>query len=441
MFAVLAVLAAAYATVFISIIHFNSIERSFNLNNQKNSLIHVSILPQGSTKHSGWSYSFTRPDGSLQIIDGNIYDVLIDNLSRYDIDDWYLTLNIRRSLYLNSAWAGTTTITQRHNGEFRTQTLDLRLGFDQDIHLYHIKGDNLLIPLTNGDSITYHPSLAARETPIPSFNERTGRIVTTIGFIFYNHATGTGYPQIANGTFHYHLHKKITDSFTFWILNLSLAVWISILAVLLFSENRLKELERQQMHDQAIINEVMECFTAFIDAKDSYTAGHSTRVAVISRMLAEELGLDAKQCREVYYCGMLHDSGKMGVPDQIITKPGKLTEDEYSQIKEHTLDGYLILRNVTTIPNACEVARHHHERYDGNGYPDKLKGNEISLYARIICVADSYDAMNSERCYGRSSTKDEIIDELKACSGTHFDPEIAAAMLRLIEKGCIPDFT
>ncbi len=441
MIAVLLVLLLLYGHFLYSSWQFNTEERTIALNKQQNSLIQVSIEPLNGSVHTGWFYEIPKANGGTQLITGNVYDILIDNFSQYEIADWYLTLNIRYPIYLNSAWAGTTTIRQNRDGEIIEQTLDLRQGFDQPIQLQHITGNDLLIPLKKGDSVTYHPSISAREMPIPPYSEKTGRVFTTIGFIFYTPTKSGTAPQINNGTFTYHLHKNITDTFEFWLLNMLLLIWGTIACIFLFSEKKLRELERKRSYDQAITNEIMTCFTGFIDAKDSYTAGHSSRVALYARRIAEEVGLNEDACRDVYYCGMLHDAGKIGVPDQIITKPGKLSCDEYSMIQEHTVDGYQILRSLTTLPHASEVARHHHERYNGSGYPDRLAGTAIPYYARIVCIADSFDAMSSERCYGKCSTKTEIIAELKNCSGTQFDPELAAVMIRLIEKGTFPFLT
>ena len=127
--------------------------------------------------------------------------------------------------------------------------------------------------------------------------------------------------------------------------------------------------------------------------------------------------------------------GKIGIHDDILSKPEHLTEEEFRSIRKHTLQGFEILSSLTAIPEACIVARYHHERYDGMGYPDGLKGDEIPLYARIICLADSFDAMNSNRCYRKHMTPDLIINQIRDNAGMQFDPVVCQAMLRLLSSG------
>ena len=136
----------------------------------------------------------------------------------------------------------------------------------------------------------------------------------------------------------------------------------------------------------------------------------------------------------------LHDSGKIAIPSEILNKPGKLTPKEQEVIRNHPRIGGEILKDFTSLPGICEGARYHHERYDGTGYNEGLKGEEIPFYARIICVADSYDAMAADRCYSRGLDAETIKKEIRSNMGTQFDPEIAAAMLELMEEGKVPIF-
>ena len=154
--------------------------------------------------------------------------------------------------------------------------------------------------------------------------------------------------------------------------------------------------------------EMMQTLSTTIEAKDEYTRGHSHRVAEYAALIAEELGWDKKEIKNLKNAAHLHDIGKICIPDNILNKPTRLTEEEFQVIKEHTVIGAEILKNITLISHVKEVARSHHERYDGMGYPDGLKGEEIPLYARVITVADSYDAMKSRRIY-RNPLDDQII--------------------------------
>ena len=175
-----------------------------------------------------------------------------------------------------------------------------------------------------------------------------------------------------------------------------------------------------------------------IDAKDKYTNGHSNRVAEYSKMLATAIGLDKQMQTEIYYSALLHDIGKIGIPDTIINKSEKLTEEEYDIIKTHPEIGSQILSSISTMKNISVGARSHHEHFDGSGYPDSKKGDEISLIARIICVADCFDAMTTQRSYWQPISVEDVCEEIIKCSGTQFDPQIVPYMIKLIDSGLAP---
>ncbi len=172
-----------------------------------------------------------------------------------------------------------------------------------------------------------------------------------------------------------------------------------------------------------------------IDAKDEYTQGHSRRVSDYSGSIAKELGFDEKKIADIKFIALLHDIGKIGVPDSVLNKPGKLTEDEYQLMKNHTVIGADILKDIGMIPEIDVGAKYHHERYDGKGYPDGLEGEEIPKIARIIAVADAYDAMTSTRIYRNRLEPGIVMEEIEKGLGTQFDPEAGAAMLRLLKEG------
>ena len=180
--------------------------------------------------------------------------------------------------------------------------------------------------------------------------------------------------------------------------------------------------------------EVMEALAHTIDAKDEYTRGHSVRVAKYSRMLAQKLGLSEEDCDNVYYMGLLHDIGKIGVPNAIINSKSKLTDEEYAVIKTHPGVGFDILAEIKSRPDLSIGARWHHERYDGKGYPDKKAGEEIPYFARIIAVADTYDAMTSNRSYRNYLPQDVVRSEIEKNMGTQFDPKVAKCMIELIDE-------
>lgn len=172
-----------------------------------------------------------------------------------------------------------------------------------------------------------------------------------------------------------------------------------------------------------------------IDAKDQYTAGHSMRVARISEMIAKNMGWNIDEIQNLHYVALLHDIGKIGIPDSILKKSDKLTEDEYAQIKLHPVIGGEILKDIHTIPHVEEGALYHHERYDGRGYPKGLKGEQIPITARIIGIADSYDAMSSDRVYRAHLSTARIIEEFEKGLGKQFDPEIGRMFIDMLKSG------
>ncbi len=188
-----------------------------------------------------------------------------------------------------------------------------------------------------------------------------------------------------------------------------------------------RELEGLSLH-------VVQAMAKTIDAKDKYTNGHSNRVAEYSKEIAKRYGYSPERQEEIYMMGLLHDVGKIGVPDTVINKPGKLTDDEYAMIKSHPAIGAEILTTITEIPKLVTGARWHHERFDGKGYPDGLKGDEIPEEARIIAVADAYDAMTSRRSYRDIIPQEQVKSEIEKGMGTQFDGRFAKIMLQMIAE-------
>ena len=174
-----------------------------------------------------------------------------------------------------------------------------------------------------------------------------------------------------------------------------------------------------------------------IDAKDTYTKEHSLRVSQYSVALARALGWNERRISRLRYDAMVHDIGKIGIPDAILNKKGRLSEDEFEVIQSHTIRGYQIFEKTTAFPTAKLVARHHHERFDGTGYPDHLKGKDIPENARIVCIADAFDAMSSDRCYRKALSIESIREEIEKGAGTEFDPEYAEVFIKLLDDGVI----
>ncbi|NLM17366.1 MAG: HD domain-containing protein [Candidatus Riflebacteria bacterium] len=180
--------------------------------------------------------------------------------------------------------------------------------------------------------------------------------------------------------------------------------------------------------------DTLSALTSAIDAKDSYTKGHSDRVTEISVTLGAALNLPQSEIEKLRLGGMLHDIGKIGIPELVLNKPGHLSDDEYNIMKSHPTQGVAILENVQFLENVIPIVRSHHERYDGRGYPDSLKGDEIPFLARIVSIADTYDAMTTDRPYRKALSAQEAVKEIKRCAGTQFDPHIAKTFIELVEK-------
>lgn len=180
--------------------------------------------------------------------------------------------------------------------------------------------------------------------------------------------------------------------------------------------------------------QVVSALAAAIDAKDNYTNGHSSRVAEYARTIAARSGCSPEEQNEIYMMGLLHDVGKIGVPDEVINKPSRLTKDEFELIKRHPVIGSNILASIKQRPKLATGARWHHERYGGGGYPDGIAGEQIPEEARIIAVADAYDAMTSRRSYREIMPQEKVLQELKNGSGTQFDPRFAKIMIEMIEE-------
>jgi putative nucleotidyltransferase with HDIG domain len=183
----------------------------------------------------------------------------------------------------------------------------------------------------------------------------------------------------------------------------------------------------------------IKSLAAAIETKDIYTRGHSERVTRYSELIALELGLEEKEIKDLRLAGLLHDIGKIGIDENILRKPSKLTEIEFKEIKKHPIYAANILESIPQMKDIIPAIKHHHERYDGQGYPDGLKGDDIPFFARIISIADTFDAMSSSRPYREALPLDVCLQEIKICSGTQFDPEISNVAIKVLKKNYISE--
>ncbi|MEE8329519.1 MAG: HD-GYP domain-containing protein [Thermodesulfovibrionia bacterium] len=197
-------------------------------------------------------------------------------------------------------------------------------------------------------------------------------------------------------------------------------------------EERYKNLAAHDLRQ--IIDALILAFVNALDAKSPWTKGHSERVSKFSIAIAKEMGMEENKIETLRIASLLHDIGKIGTYDSVLDKQGKLTEEEFELVKKHPAKGVEILLPISKLSGILPIIRHHHERIDSKGYPDGLKGEEIPLLARMICVADSYDAMTAERPYNVTCSKGEAILILKECSGTQFDPGVVETFLRVLNS-------
>ena len=240
---------------------------------------------------------------------------------------------------------------------------------------------------------------------------------------------------------HLEKEKRFHEQWWFWVIALVLAGALLSLISFLIIRFKTKQSLKRQLEYKNITLESIQAIARTIDAKDEYTNGHSIRVGYYSRQIAESLGIQADELENIYYIALLHDIGKIAIPDSILNKPGRLTDEEFKVMKSHTTRGAAILKSISTIPQIVEGARSHHERYDGSGYPEGLSGENIPYIARIICCADCFDAMASKRVYKEPFSLDVIIGEFKRCSGTQFDPAIAEVVIGMISSGKLKPYS
>ena len=199
-------------------------------------------------------------------------------------------------------------------------------------------------------------------------------------------------------------------------------------------KKRTKEAEDRREKVERLSEQVILTLAKTIDAKDAYTNGHSERVAAYAREIAKRMGLSEPKQQEIYQMGLLHDIGKIGIPDVIINKPGRLTDEEFREIKRHPEIGEEILVMISEFPDLAIGAKYHHEKFDGSGYPNKVAGEDIPLQARIIGIADAYDAMTSRRSYRDVLPQSVVREEIAKGRKTQFDPTCADIMLQMIDE-------
>ena len=233
--------------------------------------------------------------------------------------------------------------------------------------------------------------------------------------------------------------KAFYEQIWFWLGVAAAVALVVILAARAYTRRKMDKLIRKEKEQQAFISQMIQAFAKSIDLKDHYTNGHSFRVADYTRKIAEKVGCSENEVERIYEIALMHDIGKVTIPDGVLNKPGKLTDEEYAIMKQHAINGYDILKSVEIAPDLALGAGFHHERVDGRGYPFGKTADEIPPVAQMIAVADTFDAMHSTRVYRNMLEMADIVAELKRVSGTQLNPDYVNALLALIEEGKIDD--
>ena len=344
------------------------------------------------------SYSYDEPFGTLTqnqakkwFDSGNPlqaaqYDGEIHNPTSFDIISWYIQFEIPEKAYISDSWNGTYT--------------------------------------REGNIITVEPPKDYNRTIPPGGN-------ITYGFIMYAPKSFS----TTDVTLSFKQKIEISRSWHYYALIILTIVSGSSLLICIPFIIKVRELQKKEEQARNGIEQVLKLFANTIEAKDKYTSGHSARVSFYVKELALRMGLSKQEQQNIYYMAIIHDVGKIGISDNILSKPDILDAQEMEIMRTHAAKGGEILADFSSLPEAALVVRHHHERYDGTGYPDGLKGEEIPLFSRIISVADGYDAMTSDRCYRKKLPMSMVKEELINNSGTQYDPKVVQCMLDIMETG------
>ncbi len=370
-----------------------SIYQNHNINKK------VSVITQLSTKppvdrFDRTYFAITKANSWAEANDMNLfsYEAILANTTDTDLKDWCIKLKIPDQTSVENTWDCTAYI--------------------EDNYLY-LKAEEHVNEKINSKSESHFGFLLISE------NDLTFRSAVITG----------------------RLCKRLSSNLLF-IACILMAV-ISFIAFLYgfviqkIIRNQSQLTKQRQDHDNQIIEQTMKTFSNFIDNKDTYTQGHSTRVAAYVREMARRMGLDEQTQLNMYYAGLMHDIGKLTIADEVLNKTSRLSNEEWTLIQQHTTNGASLLKNFTILPEINDAVLYHHERYDGTGYINRLSGKNIPLVARMVGIADSYDAMNTNRCYRLKFSEERIISELERCRGKQFDPDIVPYMIAMIKDGTV----
>ena len=353
----------------------SKVEKTFDMNSEEFSLDVVN--PEGKI----WEDIYRYPGNPC----GAEYSFTLNNQEDRKLVDWTITLEFDNTYEIDSSW----------NGQYEV----------------------------DGNMMTFTPE-GEVQTVNPHDYRYFGAVLYSRTVLNVRSYTITGKMPLDPGDM----------AFTY-ILFIMYLVWFIFFGAYFLSRSKIDKIQKQRKHDIAILDQSIRTFTSFIDAKDRYTRNHSIRVAIYSKEIGRRLGLDEDELQDLYYASLLHDVGKIGIPDEILGNEGILSPEEFEVIKTHPRKGVEMLKNFTAIPNISDCAHYHHERFDGKGYPEGIKGEDIPLYARITNIADSFDVMSMDRSYQKALTQDKIVEEFKKNAGTQFDPKLVPIIIEMLNDG------
>ncbi len=389
------------------------------INDENLSPVHYSVangLPCITTANS---YSELTSDGDLYIAGSTgVAKVNIDqpfeDINELEVTVPYLEVDGKR-VYPDTS------------GTFRIASDTSKVTVPSFVFNYSLSDPQVSYKLEGFDA-DYTTVLRSNLAPVDYTNLRGG----SYDFVLQlKDAMGRGNKQVS---VHIVKEKAFYEQIWFMILSVVLALLLVGAGISLFYRRKVRKLEEKRAEAREQFEETAEALASAIDAKDRYTNGHSRRVAEYSLKIAEEAGMSEEECEQVYFAALLHDVGKIGIPIEILSKKGRLTDEEFEQIKQHPAIGGQILSSIRNSPWLSIGARYHHERYNGKGYPEKLSGEDIPELARIIAVADAYDAMTSNRSYRNAIPQHIVREEIVKGMGSQFDPDFARIMIHLIDK-------
>ena len=359
----------------------------------------ITTITQISTKppvdrYNRIFFAITKENAWTESNDMNLcsYDGLVANTTEKDLKDWYIKLKVPETTIIENTWNCTAYI--------------------EDNYLY-IKAED------------------------SAYNKIRSKSEFSFGFLLISEndlvfRSANIYGRICRRFF---ANTLFVICFSMSILSAIAFLYMVFLQNAIKTQNQITQKRRE--HDNQIIEQTMKTFSNFIDNKDTYTQGHSTRVAAYVREMAKRMGLDEQEQLNIYYAGLMHDIGKLTIADEVLNKTSRLSNEEWTLIQQHTTNGASLLKNFTILPEINDAVLYHHERYDGTGYINRLSGKNIPLVARMVGIADAYDAMNTNRCYRLKFSEERIISELERCRGKQFDPDIVPYLISMIKDGTI----